>query len=542
MNAERQSLRVAYSYIRFSSPKQEYGDSIRRQKEGSAALAKKKGWILDESLKIDRGLSAFTGENRHSGALKLFLDKIKSGQVKPGSVLIVESLDRLSREDMDEAFDLFRSILKAGIEIATVNPERHYDKSSLKSLVGVIEPLVHMQLANEESAKKAARGKEAWENKRKSGSIISARVPLWLRAEMEKVDGRVKVKSLHIIPERAKVVQLVFDLALSGLGNLAIARKLNAAGIAPLSSSKVWNQAAIGNLLNNRATIGEFQPESGRKPVGQPIADYYPAVISLDKWYAVHALLSPRKMKASGRKGQNINLFRGLLKDAADGSNLVLVNKHSKGIRNNYLVNGNALHGQGQYISVDYYVFQEAFLAFMGELKAKELWAEDRTDTLFVKIASVKGQIAEKTNAIDHIKIRQLESYSEDRADLMDKLEEQRKDLRKQLEQLEAEKASNPAEDLEDLTSIPLNTPEDRERVQSKMRSLVQEIWVLLWQCGRYKKRALVQCYFREGNLTRWYLVDYDAKNKKVSRDCCPVDLPVSVDHLDLRQCRFESC
>src|ERR1700758_3473375 len=50
----------AYSYIRFSSPEQAKGDSLRRQTEAAEAYAKERGLSLDSSLTFrDLGISAF---------------------------------------------------------------------------------------------------------------------------------------------------------------------------------------------------------------------------------------------------------------------------------------------------------------------------------------------------------------------------------------------------------------------------------------------------------------------------------------------------
>jgi len=48
----------AYSYIRFSTPEQAKGHSIRRQEELSAAYAEEHGLELDNSLKMtDKGVN-----------------------------------------------------------------------------------------------------------------------------------------------------------------------------------------------------------------------------------------------------------------------------------------------------------------------------------------------------------------------------------------------------------------------------------------------------------------------------------------------------
>jgi DNA invertase Pin-like site-specific DNA recombinase len=52
------------------------------------------------------------------------VDAIKSGAVKSGSYLIVESLDRLSREQVLKAQSLFLSIIQAGICLVTLTDGR----------------------------------------------------------------------------------------------------------------------------------------------------------------------------------------------------------------------------------------------------------------------------------------------------------------------------------------------------------------------------------------------------------------------------------
>src|SRR5687768_14323056 len=106
----------AYSYVRFSRPEQMRGDSLRRQTELSERYARDNGLELDTALE-DRGVSAFRGKNATEGALFGFLQAVKDGRVKRGSVLLVESLDRLSRQAVEEALPQFLAIIKAGVTI-----------------------------------------------------------------------------------------------------------------------------------------------------------------------------------------------------------------------------------------------------------------------------------------------------------------------------------------------------------------------------------------------------------------------------------------
>src|SRR4051794_20458292 len=102
------SPRRAYSYIRFSHPKQSEGGSLKRQLRQTEAYCKRKGLTLDTSLTLrDLGVSAFRGDNVKDGALGAFLEACRAGRVPRGSYLILENLDRLSRSQIRPALQLF---------------------------------------------------------------------------------------------------------------------------------------------------------------------------------------------------------------------------------------------------------------------------------------------------------------------------------------------------------------------------------------------------------------------------------------------------
>src|SRR5262245_26570368 len=120
---------TAYSYIRFSSPEQAKGDSLARQVQATKEWCRRNKVRLDESVTLhDLGKSAYTGEHRKNPdrhALASFLRLVESGKVPRGSsYLVVESLDRLTREHVRAAASLFLSILEQGVSIVTTTPER----------------------------------------------------------------------------------------------------------------------------------------------------------------------------------------------------------------------------------------------------------------------------------------------------------------------------------------------------------------------------------------------------------------------------------
>ena len=90
------TMTTCYSYVRFSSKKQELSDSKRRQIDMATKYAVANGLTLDPSGFEDLGVSAFRGKNSTDGALGDFLRCVDAGLIPHDSWLLVESLDRVS--------------------------------------------------------------------------------------------------------------------------------------------------------------------------------------------------------------------------------------------------------------------------------------------------------------------------------------------------------------------------------------------------------------------------------------------------------------
>src|SRR5262249_43400805 len=147
------------SYIRFSHSDQAKGDSLRRQRVKAEKYCKRHRLTLDTSLNLrDLGVSAFRGKNALVGNLGVFLRAVRDKTVKPGSYLIVESLDRISRQGIDDGYEICKSILKAGVHIVTLSPERDFGPDAIKGLAkGALELLIILERAAEESETKSRR-------------------------------------------------------------------------------------------------------------------------------------------------------------------------------------------------------------------------------------------------------------------------------------------------------------------------------------------------------------------------------------------------
>ena len=150
--------KIAYSYIRFSTKKQQYGVSYERQSEQAVAYCNAHNLKLDDKVYYDKGVSALKGKNKDIGMLSEFLHKVEDREIKTGSYLLIESLDRLSRDFLIHAQVLLNQIIIAGITVVTMIDKTVYNLDLVKDnqwlLVQAATVLIR---ANEESTTKRAR-------------------------------------------------------------------------------------------------------------------------------------------------------------------------------------------------------------------------------------------------------------------------------------------------------------------------------------------------------------------------------------------------
>lgn len=395
-------MRKAYSYIRMSTDAQLKGDSLRRQLEMSRAYAAEMGLTLIEDVSLqDIGVSAFQGENVDSGALGRFVDLVKRGEVERGSYLLVESLDRITRQNPQRATLFFLQILELGIHVVTLVDRRLY-QAGQGNFGDLIYSVVVLSRAHEESLMKSQRVGAAWKNKRNKAATekLTRVAPAWLHLSEDR-------STFLVDKSRASLVQRIFDDADMGKGAFQIARQLNVEGASPLGNSQGWHESYVTRILTNRAVIGEFQPHryvaGKRVPDGPPIADYFPTIVQLDQYLRVQAGRAGRKNRGSGRKGEaNTNLFAQVARCGYCGGRIYLVDKGSKPKGGLYFRCDNSRRRAGcASTSWPLAHFERAFLTFVSELDVQaiidEPWRLEQARNSQARIAVLKEELDRQT-------------------------------------------------------------------------------------------------------------------------------------------------
>lgn len=263
---------------------------MARQTEFAERWAADNGMVLDTSLSMrDDGLSAYHQKHIRKGALGTFLRAVEDRIVPPGSVLLVESLDRLSRAEPLTALTQLTGIIDSGVAVVTASDSRVYTRERLKAdPMQLMHSLLIMLRAHEESETKSKRVRDAirrqckgWQAGTYRGLIRYGMSPGWLHV----VSGK-----WTLVPERAQAVRLAIDWALAGVGLGEIARRLHEAGLR--TGGVDPTSGHLQRLLAHPALFGRKVLDlNGESFV---LDGYYPAVIGQADWDALQIALAGR--------------------------------------------------------------------------------------------------------------------------------------------------------------------------------------------------------------------------------------------------------
>ena len=317
-----------YSYIRYSSPRQKLGDSRRRQLDATREWATKRGLEVDEGLIMqDEGLSGFKGEHKTKGALGSFLKDVEAGRVPSGSILVVESLDRLSRETVSIALASFLQLLNAGSSIVTLaDGAREYTSTSVAdNPTELLISIVVMWRAHEESRTKQYRALANWQmlvEKARRKEPITERCPGWLKiVGRNKIGNRKEGGKFAFRSDRLKVVRTIIKLRRDGHGLTSIAQALNEKGHPTWNRARNgWADSTVKAILTSRALVGDLvieRPPESEENSSITIEGYYPAVISEGEFDAIQGMMriagDLKGRKGGKNKDEMNNLFTGFI-------------------------------------------------------------------------------------------------------------------------------------------------------------------------------------------------------------------------------------
>jgi DNA invertase Pin-like site-specific DNA recombinase len=398
---------LAYSYRRFSHVKQNEAGSLKRQKDIAIAYCEKHGLQLvddDQYTFLDRATSAFRGKNLDDKAeLRRFHDLVEAGSIPEGSYLIVESLDRLSRQHPRKALPRFLDLLNAGINIISVNDDKVYMAGEVDDR-DLIVSIMEMSRAHSESANKSKRVGKAWRDKQEEArdelKPMGATKPAWLDAVYRDEDkDKPKKKPTHYVVNEAKkqIVRDIFQWTLDGYGRDAIAKRLNEAGIKSFRG-KTWGGSSVAQLIKSPTVLGIYQPytrgeDKKREKVGEPITGLYEAIIDGQTFYDAQNAVTERFVTGAKKQSRQYNVWQRILKCTRCGASL---NVYTKGAKQpHYLRCYEAGKGKCDARSIRLDRADDVFKELLTKVNSLALVQSDAR-SLQAQLNEVRGRMAEQ--------------------------------------------------------------------------------------------------------------------------------------------------
>jgi hypothetical protein len=462
---------------------------------------------------------------------------VEEGRIPRGSYLIIESLDRLTREHVRAGLMLLLGLIEAGIRIVQLSPsEMVYDDKADE--MALMLAIVELSRGHRESKRKSDLSGPAWRKKKegaREGRTVTERLPAWVTIK----DGK-----RALIPERAAAVKRIFQMAATGYGTPRIVRRLKAEKVPAFGKSGEWGRVYVSKILCDRRAVGDYQPRKGKKqlPDGDPVPGYYPAAVSEAEYLAARAGMAERK-KNPGRTGEHtVNVFAGILLSARDGKPFHLLGRLEKG---KYHVLANGSHQQGAAVtSIPYPVFERAVLSLLREVDPREIVGGNggagEVVALTGELAGVEAELTAAAAFMD------ANGFSPTIGRRVTDLEARKRDLAARLRDAQAKAAHPLAESWGECQSLAAALddapdPNDaRLRLRSALRRIVSAIRLLIVP-RKLARLAAVQIHFEDGGV-RDYLIYYKPAHagfghrKPEQRQAWSLADKVKSSRLDLRR------
>lgn len=478
------------------------GYSLERQLTEGRNYIERKGWQLEKEI-FDQGKSAFHGYNREEGAELYKFELEAKNRLHEGKVLVVENLDRLSRQGAKAAAQFIWSLNECGVSVATTHDDQIY-KADSNDMMELFSIIIKAQLSYEESFKKSERSKSSWANRHAkirdgSKATTAIKAPAWI----DKKDG-VYVLNKH----RAKVLNEIYDLYLDGVGIYKIAQILNERkepvwAVRKRDGAGGWYMPYVHRLLKKRAVLGEYVTKDGETLA----TDYFPQAITAEKFNRVQSMISSKGRTGGHAFKRLSNLLSGLVvcgvcegtaayedkgtnnihHTKKNGEKVTYKRRHYERLRCDKARRKHACSNRTLY---DYKVIEAAVLENLGRFLVEEEETESREIAYRERVAELARLIEVKGQQLENL-IDALAEGSKGVSARIVAIEAEIEGLNKTLEEAQLEADAEAAEpsrgrhlEIIEALKAEINDPDEdkrflaRSKVNASLKRLIDKIYL----------------------------------------------------------------
>lgn len=263
----------------------------------------------------DRGITG-TKENREG--FQAMLTACREGKV---DMVLAKSITRFARNTVI-LLETVRELKKLGIDI-------HFEEEHIETLSSKGELMISILAARAQEESRSASENQLWRIKKSyekgipvTGNCLGYRM----------VDHQFLIDE-----EEEQIVLRIFSMYLSGMGNIAIAKKLNEEGVKNRLGEVKWSPSGIAKILKNEKYRGDIRLQKSYvvdyiskksvKNCGERksyyVADAHDPIISQEKFDAVQVEIARRAKRAHTCTERTFTVFSGMITCGKCGKHFV---------------------------------------------------------------------------------------------------------------------------------------------------------------------------------------------------------------------------
>jgi DNA invertase Pin-like site-specific DNA recombinase len=297
--------RVA-AYARVSSGKDAMLHSLSAQVSYYNNLIGKRGDFEFAGIYADEAL---TGTKAERPEFQRLLTDCRAGKI---DMVITKSVTRFARNTV--------TLLEATRELKLLGIDVFFERENIHTLSADGELMLTLLASFAQEESRSASENQKWRIRR----MFKAGLPTYTRLLGYKwEDG-----GFRVVPEEAAIVKQIFADYLSGMGKLAIAKKLNSLGV-PTRNGKPWSENTVAKILRNekyagdvllqKSFIADCVTKKKRVNCGElpkyHVPDSHEAIVSRETYDAVRTEIQRRaSLHEAAGKPVTAYPFTGLLK------------------------------------------------------------------------------------------------------------------------------------------------------------------------------------------------------------------------------------
>lgn len=304
--------RVA-AYARVSSGKEEMLHSLSAQISYYSNLIQNNNEWKYAGVYADE---AVTGTKDNREQFNKLLEECRSGNI---DMIITKSISRFARNTV--------TMLEVVRELRLLNIDIYFEKENIHSLSGEGELMLTIlaSFAQEESRSVSENCKWRIRKGFEQGELINLRFLYGYRIEK----GKIK-----IYEEEAKIVRMIFDDYLSGMGCTLISKKLREMNVQKLRGG-VWNSERVVEIIKNEKYSGNALLQKkyvkdhlskklvrNKGSVNQFYAeDTHPSIISIETFEKAQEIMRKNRIKFKCEPGNKNYIFTSKIECGICGKN-----------------------------------------------------------------------------------------------------------------------------------------------------------------------------------------------------------------------------